>query len=120
VLNILKKLRRSFNYYKVGADIYGNKYYQSKKVDQNLGICRRVVEYNGIAEPSKIPQVWHAWLYYILKDVPTDDELMPYSWQKEHEANFTGTEEAYFPSRYALHSVKHSDSSRYISWKPRS
>lgn len=77
----------------VGTDCYGNSYYLSKEVDY-LGKARRLVVYNGLDEPSKVPPLWHAWLHYLSDEIP-DGSHKPYSWQKEHLPNLTGTKHAY-------------------------
>src|SRR3989338_1374251 len=99
---ILNKIDLFLNYHEVGKDSYGNKYYQANKFDKNLDLYRRVVEYKGMPEPSKIPQVWHAWLCHILKEIPTDDQLHRYSWQEDHEPNLTGTEDSYYPRGHIM------------------
>jgi NADH:ubiquinone oxidoreductase subunit len=120
IKRILKKIDFYLNYRNVGKDAYGNQYYEANKFDKNLGLYRRIVDYRGMAEPSKIPEMWHAWLYHILTEVPTEEQLHKYSWQKDHEANFTGTEHAYYPRGHMLRqAVRVAVSSDYNKWKPR-
>ena len=47
----------------VGEDEFGNHYYRTKsgKIDPTLGVERRWVIYNGVAEASKVPAEL-AWL----------------------------------------------------------
>lgn len=121
ITNFFNKLNLFLNYRKVGSDAYGNQYYEAKKFDKNLGLFRRVVHYKGMPEPSKVPEIWHGWLYHILKDVPTKEQLTRYSWQKDHEPNFTGTEEAYFPEGHVMrNAVRVPISNDYHKWKPKS
>lgn len=121
MINIFKRINFFLNYNRVGKDSCGNKYYQAKKYDKNLGLYRRVVDYKGLAEPSKVPQIWHAWLRHILQKPPAEDQLRPYPWQKDHVPNFTGTEKAYYPRGHVMrHAVRARVSSDYNQWKPKS
>jgi NADH:ubiquinone oxidoreductase subunit len=87
----------------VGEDRFGNKYYKSKK--------KRFVVYKGLREPSKVPPMWHAWLHYMLDEVPKHQDIEGHSWQKNYIPNLTGTKEAYRPTRQLV-------SSDYQPWKP--
>ena len=48
----------------VGEDEWGNTYYEQREGKGPLGKPRRWVIYNGVAEASKVPPEWHAWLHY--------------------------------------------------------
>jgi NADH:ubiquinone oxidoreductase subunit len=78
----------------VGHDKFGNKYYQSKKLDY-LGDNRRYVVYKGTCEPSKVPPIWHAWLHHTSDELPNEQNA--YAWQIDHIPNLTGTKFAYKP-----------------------
>ena len=118
-MQIVEQLKLFLYYNKMGKDLQGNVYYQSKIFDDNLKIYRRRVNYNGMAEPSKIPQVWHAWLHYMIEEIPEEKDLKTYKWQKEHLPNFTGTDRAYFPDGHIRNGGKRKQvSSDYIQWKP--
>ena len=97
----------------VGKDDLGNKYYESKN-------GRRWVIYNGEIEASKIPPNWHAWLHKTVNEPPHNYKPR-YDWQKEHESNKTGTEDAYFPNSHPLSKSykKFESESEYESWKPK-
>lgn len=58
---------------KIGEDYLGNKYYESKNCDY-LGQVKRKILYKGEMQPSKIPPMWHAWLHYLIEDVPNDQD----------------------------------------------
>lgn len=105
---------------KVGEDEIGNRYYISSSSDY-LGKKRRLVIYNGIAEPSKVPPMWHAWLHYLVDEVPLNGKNKGYEWQKPHQPNLTGTKHAYFPKGDKLGEGKRTKvSSDYEPWKPNS
>jgi NADH:ubiquinone oxidoreductase subunit len=77
---------------KVGTDVYGNVYYQSKKGD------RRWVIYNGSNDASRIPPDWYGWMHRQIEDLP-DKALPPVrKFQKPPTPNLTGTPNAYRPS----------------------
>ena len=96
----------------VGKDEKGNKYYQS-----NSG--KRWVIYNGEIEASKIPPHWHAWLHKSVAEPPLNYKHK-HTWQKDHQQNLTGTNDAYFPDSHPL--VKSSETKEikkdYESWSP--
>ena len=90
----------------VGIDDSKNKYY----VDSS---DRRWVIFNTEVEATKIPPEWHAWIHHLIKEVPTKAEFSKYKWQKDHQENMTGTEEAYNPNKYKLQTK-----ADYESWRP--
>ena len=77
----------------IGIDEFGNRYCKKMRKDKEI----RFVKYKGLAEPSKVPCMWHAWLHYMI----TDNEVLNIKklpWQKRHTPNLTGTKYAYYPS----------------------
>ena len=102
----------------VGQDDFKNKYYCNSKDCNDLEKKRWVI-FNGEVEASKIPPHWHAWLHKSI-EAPPLNYTHKYSWQKEHSANMTGTEEAYYPDSYPLSKSykKNAIKSEYDSWKP--
>ena len=76
----------------VGEDAYGNVYYKSKRMRGTRQ--ERWVIYKGEPEASKVPPEWHAWLHHTT-DAPLDGPASP--WLKPHQANLTGTAQAYMP-----------------------
>jgi len=81
----------------VGQDEWGNKYYEQREVKGPLGRPRRWVIYNGLAEASKVPPEWHAWLHYTVDTPPTEEAYRAKPWEKPHIPNMTGTPQAYRP-----------------------
>ena len=111
-------LHTKWNGKKIGEDIFGNVYYQHKK-SENGNPPKRWVMYKGMAEPSKVPPLWHAWLHYMINDVPENINEPLYEWQKEHKPNLTGTVNAYHPPGH-LQSGGQRDKtvSDYEAWTP--
>ena len=112
-MSIINKFFTSLTSNKVGTDQFGNDYYISRFRKNYLGQKARYVIYKGIAEPSKVPPMWHAWLHYLSDEVVADAPR--YSWQQEHTPNLTGTKLAYIPAKSG---VRHSVSAEYTPWFP--
>ena len=88
----------------VGSDVYENKYYETKK-------GKRFIIYNGEVDASKIPSEWYSWMHFTPNRIEKKHELQKYEWQKPHQSNLTGTEEAYYPNKDIPIDKK------YKSWK---
>jgi NADH:ubiquinone oxidoreductase subunit len=80
----------------MGEDGEGNRYYEEKSAGP-LGIKRRWVVYNGLAESSRVPPDWHGWLHYTVEKPPTESPLVVKPWEKPHRPNLSGTVAAYHP-----------------------
>jgi len=94
---------------KVGEDNFLNKYYLSNSMDY-LGRFKRYVLYKGIEEPSKVPPMWHAWLHYMMDEIPNN--VQNFSWQQQHTPNLTGT-------KLSTTNIKKEKSlSVYNKWQP--
>lgn len=104
---LFTKLCIKFSCEKIGADEFGNEYFQNKK-------GKRFVIYKGIAEPSKVPAEWHGWLHYSTNTPPVKINTHKFSWQKIHTPNLTGTKGAYSPKNSATKKTN----SEYEAWKP--
>ena len=102
----------------VGRDESNNKYYCNSKNFEDLKAKRWVI-FKGDIEASKIPPHWHAWLHKSINTPPLNYKHK-YSWQKNHEANMTGTDKAYYPDTHPLSKNYKSDAlkSEYESWSP--
>jgi len=100
----------------VGADSFGNHYYQQRKTVGGAR-PRRWVVYAGAADASTIGPEWHSWLHYTTDTVLPDSGRKP--WQKPHQANLTGTPAGYRPPGhdYAGGHRAHA-SADYQSWTP--
>lgn len=104
----------------VGTDELGNRYFRTKggKIDPALGVERRWVIYNGIAEPTKIPPGWYRWMHHLSDDVP-DGSYEPHSWQLPHQPNLTGTSGAYRPQGSILRPDPEAGIAKgYDAWSP--
>lgn len=104
-------IKRFGNY--VGSDEFGNRYYQDKKAN------RRYVTYAGYADASAIPPGWHGWMHHRADLVPTDANYKPRAWEKPHQANLTGTAEAYRPDGSLLKTGERPRvTGDYQAWSP--
>jgi NADH:ubiquinone oxidoreductase subunit len=110
-MDLLDRINLKLNYNKVGEDIYGNRYHESKK-EVRGGVKRRVVMYKNAVEPTCIPPMWHAWIHYLKDDIPSVEECQTYSWQKEYSPNLTGVKD----ESPAL-GVRNKVSADYSAWK---
>lgn len=100
----------------VGTDSQGNRYFSERKARKGLR-QRRWVLYKGRIEASRVPPEWHAWLHYTVDQPLAAAPEKP--WIKEHQANQTGTENAYLP---AGHDRRGGERARatgdYEAWRP--
>lgn len=87
-MHLFTKLYISLFCQKVGNDQLGNRYFQEKRA-YRLGKPRRFVLYPQKVEASSIPQLWHAWMHYMVQDPPLDEAI-----SHLHRPNVTGTEKA--------------------------
>jgi NADH:ubiquinone oxidoreductase subunit len=93
----------------VGNDELGNSYYCNKRTGKNQ---KRWVIYKGVAEASKVPDIWHRWLHYTSDKLPKELQIEKKSWQKQHLPNFTQTSKAYHPDDSRV------EKEPYEAWKP--
>ena len=102
----------------VGIDEFGNKYYCSKKIFNDLK-AKRWVMFKGKIEATKIPPHWHAWLHKSIDNPPLKYNHK-FKWQKDHKPNMTGTKDAYFPTSSPLSKNYQSAKNEmdYESWNP--
>ena len=99
------KLKTIFYGKLVGEDSSGNKYYESK-------FGKRWVIYNEEIDASKIPNEWYSWMHFTNNRIENNHELNKYDWQKPHQSNQTGIDNAYHPN-------KNNDpiKKKYTTWK---
>lgn len=109
----------------VGSDQFGNRYYREKgtqKLERGGGRQsrqKRWVIYNGIAEASKVPAMWHAWLHHTIDAVPAETDKKRYAWEKDHLPNLTGTPLAYRPRGSVLRGGNRAPTTGdYEPWQP--
>jgi NADH:ubiquinone oxidoreductase subunit len=102
----------------VGEDSSGNKYYTEKNADKaSQTPARRWVVYNGVAEATKVPPEWFAWLHHISDDLSVENEPLK-SWHKPHVENMTGTSRAWRPANSILNTPRRRISaSDYEPWR---
>ena len=99
------KLKTFFHGKLVGSDSIGNKYYESKD-------GKRWVIYSGEIDASKIPSEWYSWIHFTNNSIENNHDLEKNDWQKPHQPNQTGTENAYYPNRNNEQIKK-----KYTIWK---
>jgi len=100
----------------VGADSFGNQYYQQRATVGGAR-PRRWVVYAGAADASTIGPEWHSWLHYTTDTVLPDSGRRP--WQKPHQANLTGTPSGYRPAGHDYEGGHRAHASAdYQSWTP--
>lgn len=103
----------------VGADEFGNRYYESRDRVSYDGRRRRWVIYNGYAEASKVPPDWHGWLRYTFNEPPTVAPLPRRAWEKPHLPNLSGTPMAWRPQgSLAAEGRRPAATGDYEAWKP--
>lgn len=102
----------------VGADQFGNQYYQDRKPVKGQR-RKRWVMYNGEVEASRVPPDWHGWLHHTVDTPPPAAGLPRREWQKDHVPNLTGTAEAYRPPGHVLSGGRRDKATGdYEPWKP--
>ena len=98
---------------KIGEDEQGNRYYQTKDGK------RRWVLYKGENEASRVPPEWHRWLHHTAQEPPSEAAPVVQPWEKAHQPNLTGTQQAYFPAGSLLEGAKHQPApGDYEAWAP--
>lgn len=103
----------------IGADEFGNTYYESRSGTGPFGKPRRWVIYQDIAEASLVPPAWHGWLHYTVDVPPTDDHHQARHWELDHKPNLTGTPDAYRPAGSILTPESRPRvTGDYDAWKP--
>ncbi|TAH36502.1 MAG: NADH:ubiquinone oxidoreductase subunit NDUFA12 [Alphaproteobacteria bacterium] len=87
---------------KVGQDEFGNIYYTEKRMAKNRRTKRWVIYY-GDAEATRVPPDWHGWLHYTVDAPPPSTGLVTRKpWIRPHQANQSGTPNAYLPHGHLL------------------
>ncbi|MDP4796790.1 MAG: NADH:ubiquinone oxidoreductase subunit NDUFA12 [Rhodospirillales bacterium] len=103
----------------VGADEFGNRYYEARNGAKLHDRRRRWVLFKGEPEASKVPSEWHAWLHHMTKEPLTDEAAKSKSWQKPHIANMTGTVNAYRPKGHDFQGGQRARATGdYEAWSP--
>ena len=89
----------------VGEDDLGNKYYESKNK-------KRWVIYKNDVDATKIPNEWYSWIHFTKNKIENVHEFKKFDWQKPHQSNLTGSDEAYNPKKN-----KNAIRKKYKVWK---
>jgi NADH:ubiquinone oxidoreductase subunit len=92
----------------VGQDEFGNSYYRTNggKLDPALGYERRWVIYAGESDGSKTTP-------------PTAETYVAREWEMPHQANMTGTAQAYRPAgSLSMGGVRPAATGDYKAWTP--
>ncbi|MFV0643859.1 MAG: NADH:ubiquinone oxidoreductase subunit NDUFA12 [Sphingomonadaceae bacterium] len=104
----------------VGTDIFGNRYYRSRKPN-SLGRQRRWVIYKGINDASHVPAEWHNWLHGAFDNDTVPESNLPPArvWETEYTPNVTGTSAAYRPAGALERGGQRAKATGdYQSWSP--
>ena len=103
----------------VGTDPLGNKYY-TRKARKGYNHERRWVIYKGAPEASSVPPEWHGWLHHQTDVLPGNNAAsFRRPWQKPHEPNLTGTNQAYRPPGHILKGGQRDKATGdYEAWTP--
>ena len=89
----------------VGEDDLGNKYYESKNK-------KRWVIYKNEIDATKIPNEWYSWIHFMNNKIENLHILNKFDWQKPHQSNLSGSDEAYNPKKN-----KNAIKKKYKVWK---
>ena len=104
---------------RVGEDDQGNVYYQDRKAAAGGRRRRWVIYAGGQDEASRVPPAHHAWLHYTVDAFPDPAKTRKYGWERRHEANPTGTTEAYLPPGHTLAAGRRAAATGdYEAWTP--
>lgn len=102
---------------RVGADRFGNVYFESRGKVPVYNRTRRWVVYAKAADPTTVPPEWHAWLHHTV-DQPLPEKPL-YPWQEPHRPNQTGTPSAYRPAGHQLNGGRRQPAGAdYEAWTP--
>lgn len=85
----------------VGADKYGNKYYENRYYFFSASRWVEYAEYKNLEyDASQVSPEWHGWLHYRTDAAPFEDPVKlhaKYKWMLDHSENQSGTKDAYMP-----------------------
>ncbi len=103
----------------VGTDQSGNRYYRAKSALPRSIAERRWVIYNGYSEASAVPPGWHGWMHHRDDQPPQDGDYQAREWETPHQANQTGTANAYRPPGSIVSGARPAArAADYSAWKP--
>ncbi|RXW25787.1 hypothetical protein EST38_g76 [Candolleomyces aberdarensis] len=83
----------------VGADQFGNRYYENRNGEEEVPGRHRWVDYaQHEYNATQVPPEWHSWIHHIRTDPPAADPIIQNltpPWQAPYVENLTGTRGAY-------------------------
>lgn len=101
----------------IGSDQFGNRYFIERSEPKGRA-RKRWVLFAGEVEASSVPPEWHAWLSYTT-DEPLTADLQEKPWLKPHQANLTGSAQAYLPPGHDLRGGRRERAAgEYQAWQP--
>ena len=117
-MDLVTRLHLYFNARLVGADNFGNRYYEERKARPGKP-PRRYVRYNGLVEASKVPADWQGWLHHTEESPPPAEGYARHAWQQDHMPATTGTRHAHRPAGHLLKGGKRAAATGdYEPWTP--
>ncbi len=123
-MNLGMRIYTFFKGEKVGQDSFGNTYYRGKNGQKSRiggGREQRWVIYDQNDDPTSVPADWHGWLHHTMSEPPTQTPLVHKVWEREHQINMTGTQQAYFPEGHPNAGGKRAKATGdYEAWSPES
>jgi NADH:ubiquinone oxidoreductase subunit len=85
----------------VGADKYGNKYFENQQYFFGRSRWVEYAEYKNLEyDASQVPPEWFGWLHYRTDAPPESDPIKlhaKYKWMLDHSENLSGTTYKYMP-----------------------
>ncbi|KAF8803759.1 NDUFA12-domain-containing protein [Phlegmacium glaucopus] len=85
----------------VGADQFGNRYYENRNPEEEIPGRHRWVDFaQHDFNATQVPAEWHSWISHIRMEPPANDPTMQSlspPWKAPWVENLTGTRGAYRP-----------------------
>ena len=112
------RLYTFFKGQQVGIDSLGNRYFVERNPDESRRLKRWVI-YGKNVDGSEVPAAWHGWLHGRTDQIPNIKSEKIYEWQIGHQANQTGSKNAYRPPGHVLNGGKRKKATGdYKAWRP--
>ena len=116
-MNVLFRLLSPLRGRRAGTDRFGNTYWEAKRVRAGYDRPRRWVLFAGEVEASSVPPEWHGWLHHTTVTPLDENRRLP--WQRDHQANMTGTALAYRPAGHDYEGgERKATAGDYEAWTP--
>ncbi len=102
----------------VGTDEFANRYYRNREA-KLYRRERRWVLFKGKVEADRVPPEWHAWLHHTTDEMPSEAAVRKHAWQRDHQPNLTGTDQAYRPPGSIIKGgARPKGTGDYEPWRP--